>query len=529
MRPTLIFTLTLLTLCLHSITSIAAIGIFNHQLQLTDNTLPATIQYRLNSPGTVTIEIIDDSNSVVHTLGPYSETAGLHLHQWQGEGISGQSHSYRARIGATAPQTGIPGTLTRLAGENTIGYIYGLAVDKCPTSPGYGTIYVSRTIPGGAIRAFHADGTPKNDFGPDPNTNILNLGFESTSNTSPWGIGVDDQGNIYTACRSTGSSVGIKVFDYRGNQLYHVFPVEPQGIFWLAGTATGAQPEIFETTGQIIRRAGVSSQSWTELARFPTGVTAKQLAFQPGGEVFYVAASGNNSMAPNRGVWRFTKQPDGSWLIDAGFDTGLSGLVAENNQLASWYATGVSCDGLDPDGPGPLTCSRLWIGLDTGSAYFGGNIMRKTLPNGALDRFNSPGKVARIVAADGVGNIALEYDIVDSTGIWSNWGLYAPAGEASSDTRTTAAVTLSGTQTAVQIDSLAGVRNLADGVLIELTTAKTVTAVFTDCCYIGETDRSCGIKITGLANISEGTAVKIKGALTTQNGEKQISNAEIIP
>lgn len=528
MRPNPIIQIFTIILCCLPLPSSAAIGIFNWSMRTTASKPPATIQYRLNCPGTVHIHILDDSNNAVHTLGPYTEASGLHSHSWDGTGINSQSHSYRARITATAQETGTPGTLKRLAGEPNIGFIYGVAVDKCPTSPGYGTIYVSRTQYGGAIRAFYPDGTPKNDFGPDPNTNLLNLGFEAASDLAPWGIGVDDLGNIYTACRARGQATGIKVFDYLGNQLYHVFPAELQGNLWLAGLARGSSLEVYETIGSTVRYADLASPAWTEAVTFPPGLAAKQLDFEPGGNAFYVATSGYSGSLTNIGVWRFIRQENGAWQRESSFDPGLSGIIV-NGQSAAWYTFGASCDALDPDGDGPCTCSRLWMGLNITTNYFGGNIIRKNLPTGSLDLFSGPGKVSRIVAADAVGNVVLEYDVTDSGNIWSNWGIYAPAGELSTDTRTTGPVTFTGSQSVIEVHSIAMLRNLPDAVVVELMAPKIVTAVYSGRFYMVDADRSGGIRVDSSIPVSEGAEIKLRGVLATREGERTLIDTEIVP
>jgi len=71
--------------------------------------------------------------------------------------------------------------------------------------------------------------------------------------------------------------------------------------------------------------------------------------------------------------------------------------------------------------------------------------------------------------------------------------------------------------------SVAGAKRAAAGASIALSQV-TVTAVFADCIYAEEADRSCGVRITGsLAGAAVGDAVDVTGATAYANHEKSIS------
>lgn len=63
---------------------------------------------------------------------------------------------------------------------------------------------------------------------------------------------------------------------------------------------------------------------------------------------------------------------------------------------------------------------------------------------------------------------------------------------------------------------------VADGTLITVTD-EIVTAVWPDCFYIEQQDRTCGIKAVPTASLSPGTTVDITGTLATVGNERQIT------
>ena len=68
--------------------------------------------------------------------------------------------------------------------------------------------------------------------------------------------------------------------------------------------------------------------------------------------------------------------------------------------------------------------------------------------------------------------------------------------------------------------TIAGARAVQDGTEVAVTGL--VSAVFGDCCYIEQPDRSCGIKVVGSCTWAEGQEVTLSGVLTTTDGERAI-------
>lgn len=532
MRTLTGLSIALIIFAAFSIPARAAVGIYNRNISAVGESPPVTIEYRLNCAASVSIEITTESSQVVCTLGPFQESAGLHSHQWDGTGALPGSNLYRARITATSDAVGSPGSLVKLSECTGFGYIYGLAVDRFDTSPGCGTIYVSYVRGTGYLKAYNADGSMKLGFGGSPSDNTLNLDFVySFTGGAPWGIGVDSQGNIYTACKSTGTNTGVKVFDYSGNELYHVFQTQYQGNVWLDGLTGPNGLEVYETLGPpfetTVRASRIIDEQWqTVMDPGIPGTQVKQICFEPGGSACYVAVNGYSSDPenPNVGVVRFLRQPDGSWTKDAAFDCGLKDYVSPSATAAE-KAFGVSCDARDPDGPYKTT--SLWMGLDCGNDQFGGNIARKTLPAGQTVLFAGPDLKARIVGSDSVGNLVLEYGT--SVPLWTKWGIFAPGGEASSDVRMTGWVRIGSGAAPDLVDRICEIRTKPDGRLVELRTAKTVSAVFSGCFYIQESDRCCGIRVESAAQVSPGDLVRLRGQTGTSYGERTIEEVEILP
>lgn len=515
-------------LLLSNLAATAAIGVYNWSVSVSSSVPPvATITYRLNCQGSVTIDILGDDGSPVHTLGPFTEAAGLHSREWDGSGATGGTGTYRARITAGRTQPGSAGTLTLLTGGSLSACIYGLTIDRFPESPGYGTIYLGNAA-AGKLMAYNADGSPKDWSAGNHIGNALSLGLRSTGQSVPVGIGVDRLGNICVACSSGISNTGIKVFDHLGNELHHVFDTQAQGIFWLDAFAGPQGLEIYETETltNSVRACTIGDTAWhTAIARVP-GTTARQFCLEPGGDACYLATSDAN--APNPGVSRYVRQPSGEWTKDADFDCGLSNFV-----IGPWtavrYATGVSCDSLDPDGAGPYTATSLWMGLSAGNATFGGNVARMILNGSATTPtlFAGPISGGRIIAADSVGNVAMESAPSDGI-LWSQWGLYVPAGETTSDSRLTVPFTLAGSASAEILEKICDIRGMHNGVLVEFASAKLVTAALSGCFYIQESDRSCGLKVKCGAAVTHGTLVRVGGTLATECGERVLDDAQIL-
>ena len=136
----------------------------------------------------------------------------------------------------------------------------------------------------------------------------------------------------------------------------------------------------------------------------------------------------------------------------------------------------------------------------------------------------------RIVAADALGNVAIEYGTQDKwDSPWSAWGFFVPGGEGeTSDVRITDAVLIAGSGSPELVDRICELRARPDGSVVELVVGKAVSAVFADCFYIEESDRCCGIRIDGPAAISAGDIVKVRGRLSTERGERLLADAEIV-
>ncbi len=514
--------------------SFSAIGIYDWQFTPNGADPPVTVEYRLNCPGTVTIEILDESEQVVCTLGPFEETAGLHQHDWDGTGAAPGTSPYHARIAATNDGIGSAGELQKLFGYQSLPDIYGVAVDKYAASPGYGTIYESEVCAGGRVRAYYADGSPKYGFGGNPADNAAELGFASWIADAPWGIGVDRLGNIYAARKTApGIGVGVKILDYLGNELHEVSADVQTGNFWLDGVATQTDLEVYQTVGTDVRSAKVSNGVWsTAMVPGIAGTQTRQLCFEPGGLACYVATQTTSGAPANVGVRRYARTDSSQpWVEDTSFASRLEEYEGAVYSAAD-VAIGVSCDARDPDGPGPCSSSCLWIALGATGPY-GGYVVRRILPDtvppeDAIQFFAGPGVRGRIVAADAVGNVAMEYGTQGPDSLWLAWGLFVPGGESSTDVRTTDPAMVTGSGSPEPVDTICGLRARPDNSLVELAAGKVVAAVFADCFYIEESDHCCGIRADGSASVSVGDVVRVRGRLGTVNGERTLEDAEIV-
>lgn len=535
LRPAAGFVVLQLCLCfaLWAVAAVhcqAGIGIYNWQISAADGAFPVRIGYRLNCAGSVSIEMLDEADQVVAVLGPFEEPAGLCQREWDGSGAGTGLRRCRARIRASNPGIGTSGKLERLAGHSGVRDIYGVAVDRWPASPGYGTIYVSNCVSGGRLLAYYADGSPKRGFGGNPSSNALALGFSTLVGRSPWGVGVDEAGRIYVASSAAGSTSGIKVFDHLGNLLRHVFVSQAQSISWLEGLSASGGMEIYESLGAVVRASGIEQELWSDVIvpGVPNAQT-RQMCFEPGGMACYVAVRGisTDPDLPNEGVFRYTRRESGEWVRDTEFDCGLRAFTS-GAYIAANYAAGVTCDSRGPEGP--YRSRWLWVGLDCPSNQFGGNVVRKRLPDGEPEFFWGPGVASRIIASDSAGNLFLEHASMPSSDpLWPGWSLMAPGGEPSSDMQLTGFVQLSGSASPEPVDTVQEALSRADGGLVEFTVGKTVSAVFAGCFYIAEPDQCRGVRCQSLVSVMEGDVVRVRGRLQTVEGERVLIDVETIP
>lgn len=501
----------------------AAIGVYNFSASKTS---PSTLEitYRLNCPGTVTIDILNSSNSVISVLGPFAETRGVQTHQWQADGPVGVC---KARITATCTQDGEPGKLVKLfGGQLLFPSIRGVAVDRYPDSPGYGTIYVTEVY-NNKVMAYYADGSAKAWSAQGANGNILPIKLAEME-SAPWGLGVDQSGNIYVASKANANNkTGVKVFDHNGNELYHIFPSEKQSIYWLEGVATDRGLEVYETIKNTVRVSSIVNPSWSTIIGPLTNLNCEQICFEAGGNVCYVACTGNLAAGPD--VRRYIRQPDASWLQDTNFNTGLSEVFGTGNLPASRYVTGVSCNSYKADSSGTIS-TVLWISLSRKNGVFGGNIVRMN-PCDPSSRvlFAGYNAEAGMIAVDAVGNVAMDTDTASPDELRSGWGQYAVPGETNTDVRTTNSVVLGASDPAQSVTGICECHAAQDNTLVRFDSAKPVTAVFDGSFYIQELERTCGIKVECDSPVEVGSAVKVSGMMATKSGERVLVDAQLLP
>ena len=216
--------------------------------------------------------------------------------------------------------------------------------------------------------------------------------------------------------------------------------------------------------------------------------------------------------------------------MDNNFDSGLQHMPVTTGTAAD-FAMGVACDARSTGEKYKSSC--LWIALDTQFDLLNGNIGRLTLPELKFQFFQPIlCSYGRFVASDSVGNVVIEYGGFRNVDKWSEWGLYAPGGEISSDTRTTKPFSISvGSASQEVVSSISALLNKNNSCLVELSSGKTVSAVFDGCFYICEDDRSCGIKVESEDVVAIGNRVTVIGTLMTVSGERVLKDAiaKIVP
>ena len=161
---------------------------------------------------------------------------------------------------------------------------------------------------------------------------------------------------------------------------------------------------------------------------------------------------------------------------------------------------------------------------------FGGNIIRVNLENLSAGPtvLSGPNQVNRMIAADAVGNLAMDTGTTAVTELWSHWGQYAVGGETNTDIRTTNSVVIG---QSTQVQSISGVcecHAAPDDTLVQFDSQKPVTAVFDGCFYIQEPDRTCGIKVECDSPVEVGSLVKVSGKMGTKFGQRVIIEAQLL-
>ncbi|MGI6294858.1 MAG: hypothetical protein ACOX3G_02105 [Armatimonadota bacterium] len=471
----------------------------------------------------MTVEILNSSGTVIDTLGPFEEAAGVQTHEWQPAESGG---SYKARISATCTQDGQPGELVRLSSGTVSKSLRGVAVDRNPDSPAYGTIYVAN-VKANRILAYYADGTAKNWAAENAIGNSLPTTF-SGSNSAPWGLGVDQLGNIYVANKALiNDRTGVKVFDHNGYELHHIFTSEKQLIYWLEGISTSNGLEVCETIDKYVRISSVANPEWATIIGPFANLNCHQICFEASGNACYVACAGDTPAGPD--VMRYVRVPGGTWLQDTSFNTGLSQFIGPSDIPASRFVTGVSC--YSPEiGQAGTASGMLWVALSCKNTSFGGNIVRLNLDSTSSGPafLKGPNPGNRIIAADAVGNIALDVGTTSVDDLWTTWGLYAVAGETNTDVRTTNSVVIGQSEPVQIVSKICDCHAAPDNTLVQFDSAKPVTAVFDGCFYIQEPDHTCGIKVECESSVEVGSLAKVKGTMSTNLGERVLVDAILL-
>lgn len=341
-------------------------GVATYQLDA-GTTVPAPISYWLSGNATnVIINIIDASTSAVvyrfPTITGSNATKGYHssVVTWHGEADGGGSvpqGDYKVKATVQSDMSGANlkplWESCTVDGAGSNGWlIYGIAMNRNPTSPFYGRVYVGNykndNGKAKAVWEFNPDGSvigmlpqpPDGGFGPN----------------GPWGLCVDADDHVYVSNRSDAQpygGAGPAVWRYRWDSgtsqwvcdptIYGTFTDRYLGCNNAAGSALRLIDTYYSTLG-----AGVMS-------RLYPGVGDPPLSFAVAGGDKY---TGDCFMQP---------------IIDSSGTVFVAGINQSPNigALTQWDLSGNAIN--DPSNPGPVKNRNVNLSQATGIALTSDN------------------------------------------------------------------------------------------------------------------------------------------------------------
>lgn len=418
---------------------------------------PIVISYILNEPASLGATVqIQSGSTVVQTLelptGVQGTLRGFNAVTWTPTNLAPGSYS----VSVTAASSGytnwteITSDITDL---NT--YVFdghGIAVDKNPTSPYYGRIFVANSTPGQTSAAgdslgilkFNADTT---DAAEGVSSSGLDGHLWSDASQSPWKIQVSDDDHVYVDDLANNGDLYRWDPTISSNTILHVLRQDnqPPGSVLsgpaLSGSGTGTQIWMADTNTATVLKWSVNSafvcasNDTGHLIVVGTASNLFDVAVDRNGNI-YACANLGNSADPAPKVFRYpaydpstnNNMPEAtpSWAVGGGDDTyaGASGIA------------------LDPSG----TYVAVSFEGPAGAASTNGNTRILWATNGAVAANLDLGVVSQGFANhddtdcgwDAVGNVYY----IDN--YFERWHIFSPPGTNQATTVALARVQVSG-------------------------------------------------------------------------------------
>lgn len=413
----------------------AAVEIYNTSVS---SFAPAYIDYTLNCPADVTIEILPcdltgtPTGPAVKTVTFPGQSKGPHRYIWLGDTNSGGTAPYgyyapRITANAVQPQWG-PISGLYLNSDWTHEYaprplpsvpdtegFYGIGINKNPNSAYYGRMYVTHKI-------------QKDVFMYGPDGSYLGKFDDSTvawGASAPWDLAVADDGWVYVSDRS---NMLVHCFDGAGNYV-STSPTIAINRAIFARTTPDGRTHVFVSGGATgIKRIIVEPDhvTWTQpIIAYNTGGgdgwDAYGMWVSPDLGTIYQACN----QGPSVGLTRWhDPESDGAYVRDAGW-TSTVGACIDVDYVAA------------PGGD-----DYMWV--TKSAAYANDNpttteneysraVFKVNAATGAAN--GDPYDIVswgHMICADAVGNPAITFG--KATPVWAQryWGLFAEAGNSTS-------------------------------------------------------------------------------------------------
>lgn len=419
---------TLAALLLLTAQAFPAVEIY--QVRVTEQA-PAWVYYTLNCPADITIRIHPSftGSQPVRTVTLPGQSRGKHQYRWNGlrdDGTPAPEGAYHAVITAAANQAQWDPIIGLFKNDdwvneysprplpvcpNSEGF-YGIAINRNPSSPYYGRIYVSHKV-------------QKHVLMYDPDGEFIGAMDDSTiswGSSAPWDISVANDDYVYVDDRSTKV---IHCFTPDGTHVSTSPPINYSKAIYARRDALGVT-HVFQTGGPTVRKITLSPDHLTW------------------GSVCNAYTPGTDNLA-TLGIW---VSADLSTIYNCYSDTG------PNAGLTRWQSSGpctYSRDAWTSSTANPVVdvemgrdATFLWVTRMVDQAN--GRAIHKVRvsdgtpflpPNADYDVVTW----ALMCAADGVGNVGVTFGKSTSTWAQYYWGLFAEPG-ASQAEKTTADFTV---------------------------------------------------------------------------------------
>ena len=420
--------------------------------------VPAFIDYMLNCPGDVTINILPSdaggtpTGPAVKTVTFTGQSRGNHRYIWvadKNDGSLAPQGWYVAELSATATQASwapIVGLFTNneplvehawspLPGTPDMEGAYGIAVNSFPnTGKYYGRIYAPHKV-NKAVYMHEPDGTY---IGKLHNADGTDFVWAAGGASAPWDVAVADDGYVYVCDRS--------------NMFIYCF--DPDGTFMSQSPQTSNHRAMFARTDLSTGRTYVYYSGSTQIKSIwvePDHVTWQANPFG-GNNLFTCGTTGGDNY--------------GMWVNPARNDMWVASIAGTAIGVTKWHYSGSAWSQVGAFDRGPTERATDVSFVDADTDFLWVTKMVSPTPDDTTTPQNERTRPIQTVdpttgaliddtfgivtwglmnCQDGVGNVAVTFGKSTATWCQKFWGIFAQAGTNTCATKRTTAFELTAT------------------------------------------------------------------------------------